>query len=134
MSDCRCRDDDRCPDRIHVVWFTQAGETPRLYLASSGDHGVSFTKPVLFDPAQKLAKHAHIVAGSGNRLLIAWDDMNNSFLVKWGFFDLSTKALKMIGTQAGASYPIVAMDTNRIAVTSLQSNETQIFRSIQRIP
>ena len=54
-------------DRIHVVWFTQAGETPRLYLASSSDHGVSFTKPVVFDPAQKLAKHAHVVAGSGNR-------------------------------------------------------------------
>ena len=121
-------------DRIHVVWFTQAGDTPRLYLASSSDHGVSFTKPGAFDPAQKLAKHAHVVAGSGNRLLVAWDDMNTSSLVKWGFFDLSTKALKMIGTQPGASYPIVAMDSSRIAVTALQSNQTQVFRSIQRIP
>jgi len=49
---------------LHVVWFTQARDLPRLYLATSADHGLSFSKPLLFDPNQKLAKHAHAVAVS----------------------------------------------------------------------
>jgi hypothetical protein len=58
--------------RLHVVWFTLSGDSPRLYIATSSDRGLSFTKPVVFDPNQKLAKHAHIVAVRDDRVLIAW--------------------------------------------------------------
>jgi hypothetical protein len=118
-------------DRIHVVWFTQSNETPRLYFASSTDHGASFTKPAVFDPSQKLAKHAHTVGVSGSRVLIAWDDLNTTSVVKWGLFDLSTRSLKLLGTRQQSSYPIIASSGDKIAVVALQSNQPQIFRTIQ---
>jgi hypothetical protein len=119
-------------DRIHVVWFTQIGDMPRLYLASSSDHGSSFSKPVIFDPAQKLAKHAHAVPASGNRLWIAWDDLNTSSVVKWGLFDLETRSMKILGTQMQASYPVIAANGGQIAVVALQSNQP-VFRTVQRL-
>ena len=118
-------------DRIHVVWFTQSGETPRLFIASSSDHGASFSKPVVFDASQKLAKHAHIVPAGDGKVLIAWDDLNGSSLIKWGVFDPATKALKLLGTQQRASYPIVAKSGNKISVVALQPQNPELFRLLQ---
>lgn len=119
-------------DRIHVVWFTQSGETPRLYFASSTDHGTSFTKPTVFDPSQRLAKHAHAVAVSGNRVLIAWDDINTASFVKWGLFDVSNRSLKVLGTRQQSSYPIIAISGDQLAVVALQSNQPEIVRTVQK--
>jgi len=102
-------------------------------MASSVDRGASFSKPAVFDSAQKLAKHAHAVAVSGNRLLIAWDDVNPSSMVKWGLFDSTTRSMKILGTRQQASYPIIAMSGNNIAVVALQANQPQMFRAIQAI-
>jgi hypothetical protein len=62
LSDRR-RHDDRGQEwtyyrLIGVAWFTLTGDLTRLYIASSSDHGVTFGKPQLLDPGQKLAKHA----------------------------------------------------------------------------
>jgi len=42
-------------DRISVIWFTTIKDAPRLLAASSVDHGMTFSKPVIFDSNQKLA-------------------------------------------------------------------------------
>jgi hypothetical protein len=118
-------------DRIHVVWFTQTGDTPRLYIASSTDHGSSFSKPAVFDSAQKLAKHAHVVAVDKNRLLVAWDDLNGTSMVKWGFFDSTTRSMRFLGTQSQASYPMVAMSSTRLAIVAMRSNQSDLFRMVQ---
>jgi len=115
-------------DRIHVVWFTQTGDVPRLYIASSSDHASSFGKPRVLDSTQKLAKHAHAVAASGGRVLVAWDDVNGTSMVKWGFFDSTTGSLKILGSKLQASYPIVATNGDRIAVVAIQSNQPEVFR------
>jgi len=117
--------------RVHVVWFTQIGETPRLFIASSTDRGTSFSVPTVFDPTQKLAKHAHAVAISENQVLIAWDDLNGKSLVRWGVFDSTTKSMRILGTRNAASYPIVAMSGRRIGVVALQPDQTELFRSFQ---
>jgi hypothetical protein len=118
-------------DRIHVVWFTQTGDIPRLYIASSTDHSSSFSKPIVFDSKQKLAKHAHVVAVAGNSVLIAWDDLNGTSMVKWGFFDSTSKSIRLLGTESQASYPIIAMSGNRISIVAIRSNQSGLFRTIQ---
>jgi hypothetical protein len=117
-------------DGIHVVWFTQSGEEPRLYLASSKDGGRSFSKPRLFDPAQRLAKHAHIVPAGKDRLLIAWDDVADSGLAKWGVFDIPTGSMKILNTQPSASYPIIATAGSRFAVVALKAIYGGLFRTV----
>ncbi|HEX5000244.1 MAG TPA: sialidase family protein [Terriglobia bacterium] len=117
--------------RIHVVWFTQSGETPRLHIASSSDHGASFSKPDVFDPDQKVAKHAHAVVTRDNRLLIAWDDTNGGPIVKWGLYDAGRRSMKQLGMQAGASYPIAAANATRFSVVALQPDRPEVFRSIR---
>ena len=117
-------------DRVHVVWFTQTADAPRLYIASSADHGSSFSKPTVFDTTQKLAKHAHAVAISGDRVLIAWDDLNGGSFVKWGVFNTSTKSMDVTGTHAEASYPVIAMSGQSMALVAVQPN--QVFRTIEK--
>jgi hypothetical protein len=113
---------------IHVVWFTQIGETPRLYIASSRNHASSFGAPAVFDAAQKLAKHAHAVAVSQDQVLIAWDDLNGKSLVKWGLYNPTTKSMRILGTQQEASYPIAAASAGHFGVVALRSGQPQFFR------
>jgi len=120
-------------DRIHVIWFTQSGELPRLYIASSMDHGLSFSKPSVFDPNQKLAKHAHAVAVSGDRILVAWDDLNGTSILKWGLFDPTKRSMKILGSLPKGSYPIIAMSRDRIGLVALQPAHPGVFRSVQTI-
>ena len=67
----------------------------------------------------------------GNRVLIAWDDVNGGSLVKWGLFDLAKRSMKILGTRQQASYPIVAMSGDDTAVVALQANAPQVFRTVQ---
>ena len=116
--------------RVNVVWFTAAADTPRLYIASSTDHGASFGKPGLLDPAQKQAKHGHAVAVGDGFVLAAWDDVTDSSLVKWGIYDLNSGALRVFGSEKNAYYPIVAASGKRMAVIAMQSDHPEILRSI----
>jgi hypothetical protein len=119
--------------RLHVVWFTQTGDTPSLYIASSTDHGTSFSKPAIFDRNQKLAKHAHIAPGFNKKALIAWDDVNGQSMVKWGLYDPDSGLLQLLGTQTGASYPIVAVGKESVSVVALQPELHEVFRTTQSI-
>jgi hypothetical protein len=117
-------------DHVHVIWFTQTGDLPRLYIASSTDDGVSFGKPDVLDASQKLAKHAHAVATGRDQLLVAWDDVNGGPLVKWGAFDASKRSLRILGSQAKASYPIIAASAAETAIVALQPEAPSVFRKI----
>jgi hypothetical protein len=63
--------------------------------------------------------------------LIAWDDLGEGSTVKWGLFDLSTRTLKLLGTQHQASYPIIASSGNRITLVALQPDGAKLFRTAQ---
>jgi hypothetical protein len=117
-------------DHVHVIWFTQTGDLPRLYIASSTDDGVSFGKPDVLDASQKLAKHAHVVATGRDQLLVAWDDVNGGPLVKWGAFDASKRSLRILGSQPKASYPIIAASTAETVIVALQPEAPSVFRKI----
>jgi hypothetical protein len=117
-------------DHLHVIWFTRTGDLPRLYIASSTDYGVSFGKPDVLDSNQKLAKHAHVVATGRDQLLVVWDDVDGTALVKWGLFDASKRSLRILGSQAKASYPIIAASGAETAIVALQPETPTVFRKI----
>lgn len=117
--------------RVNVVWFTAAGNTPRQYIASSTDHGASFGRPALLDPAQKLVKHADAVAVGDGLVLAAWDDVNDSSLVKWGIYDLISGTVRVFGSEKNAYYPIVAASGKRMAVIAMQPDHPGLVRSIE---
>lgn len=120
-------------DRIHVIWYTAGGSLDRLFMASSTDHGATFSKPAIFDSTQKLAKHAHAVSVSSGRILAAWDDVNGTSSVKWGFLDSTKPSIPISGTEPNASYPIIAISGNRIGLVALLPDGAGVVRTIQAI-
>lgn len=120
--------------RVTVVWFTAGGEKPRVSIASSSDHGASFGTPALLDPAQKQAKHGDAVAIGNGAVLAAWDDVDNSSLVRWGVYDVSSGALRIFGSTKDAYYPIIAASGKRMALIAMQHERPELVRDIEDIP
>ena len=114
--------------RTHVVWFTQHGDKPKVYLATALGQDLSFGTPIDFDPGQKLAKHASAIAVGDGRVLLAWDDLQESSLVKWGLYAPASPAVQLMGTIKGASYPVVARSGRQICIVALQADRPEIFR------
>jgi hypothetical protein len=67
-------------------------------------------------------------------LLIAWDDVANGALVKWGALDTATGSMKIINTQTAASYPIIAAAGGRLAVVALKANNAGLLRTVVALP
>src|SRR5689334_14059827 len=105
-------------DHLHVIWFTQTSDLPRLYIASSTDYGFSFGKADVLDATQKLAKLAHVVATGRDKLLVDWDHVNGGVAVKWGLFDAVNHSLRILGSQAKAAYPIIAASGAEAAIVA----------------
>lgn len=117
--------------RVSVVWFTApGGARGQLWVASSTDHGASFGKPALLDPAQKQAKHADVIGMGDGTVLAAWDDVNDSSLVRWGIYDLKSGAVQVLGSEKNAQYPIVAASGKHMAVIAMQQDHPQLVRTI----
>jgi hypothetical protein len=119
-------------DHVHVIWFTAPGDKPRLVVASSTDHAASFSKPQVFDSTAELAKHAHVVAVSPDRLAVAWDDSQNNSTVKWGLLDPVHATVQLLGSRPGASYPVIAAAKGRAEVVALQQNKPDIMKETAR--
>ena len=122
-------DDD---DRIHVAWLTEKQGVPRMLFASSDNHGASFGVPRSFASDEKLVKHAHLVSIAGGMLVVAWDDLNVSSVVKWGILDPGTAKVQLLGSQAGGSFPIVAASRNQLEIVAMQTGNSAIFRAVRR--
>ena len=63
--------------------------------------------------------------------LVAWDDVNGTSMVKWGIVDPVMRSLKLLNTQSGASYPVIAMSGDKIGVVALQPDRPKVLRTIQ---
>ncbi len=113
--------------RIAIIWFTGGGDRPGLYYASSADHGVSFSPRRLLDPNQKLGKHAQTVVVSQGRMLVAWDDVADTTLTRWGLLDLKDLRLQELGSQEGASFPVVAISKRTALIAAAQLTARELF-------
>jgi hypothetical protein len=112
---------------ITVVWFTGGGARPGLLYARSSDRGATFSRGILLDPDQKLAKHASIVATANGKLLAAWDDSADRALTSWGILDPQQGVVQKLGTIADVAYPVGAVAGEMIVVTGLQMARQDLF-------
>lgn len=115
--------------KLLVTWFTQSDGKPQMYSAMSSDRGVTFGGRKSIDPTQVLAKHSHMASVPGGGVAVAWDDINGEPLVHWGLMDMATGSVRKRGTDKGASYPVVAVSGQKVAiVASLGSSRTLLQR------
>jgi len=113
--------------QIAITWFTGGGDRPGLYYASSADHGTSFSPRRLLSPNQKLGKHSQAAMISQSRMLVAWDDMADTTLTRWGLLDLKGLRLRELGSQEGASFPVVAISKQTALIAAAQMSARELF-------
>lgn len=122
---------------ITVAWFMGGGERPGLYYAVSKDQGRGYSPRRLLIEEQRLAKHSHSVALRDGRTLFVWDDAgdNGQTVTTWGILDQRPDAGAgkanlnpvVIGSQAGVSFPVVAVNGRQALVVGLQPGKSEIF-------
>ena len=113
--------------QVSVTWFTGGGGRPGLYHAASVDHGASFSPRRLLSPNQKLGKHSQTAMVSQGRVLVAWDDLAETTLTRWGLLDLKEMKLQELGSQAGASFPVVAISKQTALIAAAQLSARDLF-------
>lgn len=134
---------------ITITWFVGGGDggRPGLYHASSSDGGKSYSPRRLLIEEQRMAKHSHVFSLPDGRTLLAWDDAgeNGQTITFWGHLNLSrardttngaagSSKPGVIGSQAGVSYPIVAVNGRQGMVVGLQPGKTEIFTRSFQLP
>ena len=122
---------------ITMAWFVGGGSRPGLYYAVSRDQARSFSPRQLFTAEQRLAKHAHAVSLTDGRTLYAWDDAteNGQTATFWGVVGpervrrdaAEGPGPKVLGSETGVSYPIIAVSGRKALVVGLQPGKTAIF-------
>jgi hypothetical protein len=113
--------------QVGVVWFTGGGERPGLYYASSAGRETSFSPRRLLDPNQKLGKHAQIAVVSQSKMLVAWDDLADATVTRWGLLDLTDLRLQELGSKEGASFPVVAISQQTALIAAAQLGTRELF-------
>jgi len=112
---------------VAITWFTGGGDRPGLYYARSGDHGLSFSPRRLLDPNQKLGKHAQTALISQGRMLVAWDDVAAPTLTRWGILNVEDLQLQELGSQEGASFPVVAVNKQTALIAAARLTARELF-------
>jgi hypothetical protein len=112
---------------VSVTWFTGGGERPGLYYASSADQGASFSPRRLLSENQKLGKHSQTTTVSQGKVLVAWDDVAGTTLTRWGLLDLKELKLQELGSQEGASFPVVAISNKTALIAASQLSARELF-------
>ncbi len=120
--------------QVSVTWFTGGGGRPGLYHASSADHGASFSPRRLLSPNQKLGKHSQTAMVSQGRVLVAWDDLADTTLTRWGLLDLKELKLQELGSQEGASFPVVAISKQTALIAAAQLSARELFLRSESLP
>jgi len=113
--------------QIAVSWFTGGGDRPGLYYASSRDHGISFSPRRLLSVNQKLGKHAQAATISRDRMVVAWDDVSDTTLTRWGLLDLRDLQLHEVGSKEGASFPVVAVSKQTALIAAALLTKHALF-------
>jgi hypothetical protein len=80
-----------------------------------------------------MAKHAYAIGLGEGRVFLAWDDLNEVSVVKWGLYTPASPAVRLMGTIKGASYPVMARSGKQICLVALQSERPEILRRIQSV-
>ena len=118
-------------DQLSVFWFTQGKGTARLLSATSADHGISFSSPRPPGAEPRSAKHAHAVAGGDRTLLVAWDEMGSTSVVKWGLLDPVRNSVQLMESHSDASYPVVAANQSAWAMVAVSSGSPELVRRFE---
>jgi len=113
--------------QVAITWFTGGGDRPGLYYASSANHGNSFLPRRLLSPNQKMGKHSQTAMISQGRMLVAWDDVAETTLTRWGLLDLRDLRLQELGSQEGVSFPVVAVSRQTALIAAAQLTAREIF-------
>jgi hypothetical protein len=113
--------------QVAITWFTGGGERPGLYYALSADHGVSFSPRRLLSPNQKMGKHSQTAVITQDRMLVAWDDVADTTLTRWGLLDLKELRLQELGVQEGASFPVVAISRQTALIAAARLSARELF-------
>lgn len=64
---------------------------------------------------------------SKGRLLVVWDDMADTTLTRWGLLDLKDLRLQELGSQEGASFPVVAISKQTALIAAAQMSARELF-------
>lgn len=112
---------------VAITWFTGGGERPGLYYAYSADHGASFSPRRLLSPNQKLGKHSQSAIVTQGRMLVAWDDVADTTRTRWGVLDLKHLQLQELGSQEGASFPVVAISKQTALIAAARLSARDLF-------
>ena len=64
---------------------------------------------------------------SQGRMLVAWDDVADTTLTRWGLLDLKDLRLQELGSQEGASFPVVAISKQTALIAAAQLSARELF-------
>jgi len=112
---------------VGIVWFTGGGDRPGLYYASSATREVSFSPRRLLDPNQKLGKHAQTAVVSQDQRLVAWDDLAEATVTRWGLLDLRDLRFQEMGSKEGVSFPVVAISRQTALIAAARLGSRELF-------
>ena len=78
-------------------------------------------------PNQKLGKHSQAAMIAHRRMLVAWDDVADTTLTRWGLLDLNDLRLQDLGSQEGASFPVVAISKQTALIAAARLSARELF-------
>jgi hypothetical protein len=64
---------------------------------------------------------------SPGKMLVAWDDVADTTLTRWGLLDLKNLRLQELGSQDGASFPVVAVSKQTALIAAVQLPARELF-------
>lgn len=93
-------------NRVAVAWYSGADEKPRVFVAFSGDAGVSFTKPAVLDSGTPLGRVGLVLLADGGAV-VSWITKTSA-----GVGDLMIRRVSA-DSRLGATHRVSAVDTAR---------------------
>ena len=65
---------------------------------------------------------------------MAWDDLADTTLTRWGLLDLKELKLQELGSQEGASFPVVAISKQTALIAAAQLSARELFLRSESLP
>ena len=64
---------------------------------------------------------------------MAWDDLAETTLTRWGLLDLKEMKLEELGSQTGASFPVVAISKQTALIAATQLSARDLFFRLESL-